>query len=127
MERFLLLPLVLLCAAVFTLSGCGGGGSMDDGQTPLSVSPDSVTLTSSTGVCLPAVGPKVFALGGTAPYSLRNPLPDAIGLSSDTIARSGEGVTISFKGGCMQSIPIVFIDSIGNTATLEVNYIAGGQ
>ncbi|MBV2217487.1 MAG: hypothetical protein KUL84_09940 [Diaphorobacter sp.] len=125
MERFLLLPLVLSCAAVFTLSGCGGGGSMDDGQTPLSVSPETVTLTSSTDVCLPAAGPTVFALGGTAPYSLRNPLPDAIGLSSDTIARSGEGVTITFKGGCMQAIPIVIIDSIGNTAIFRVNYVAG--
>jgi len=79
---------------------------MDDGQTPLSVSPETVTLTSSTDVCLPAAGPTVFALGGTAPYSLRNPLPDAIGLSSDTIARSGRrGNDHGSRVGAVQAHP----------------------
>jgi len=117
---------LVAAAACAVLSGCGGGGSLDDGQSPLRVEPGQITLQSATSSCPPAPGSSVtvFALGGVAPYSLRNPLPSQVSLDKDSIANTGEGVKVTFTGGCMATIPLVFIDKIGNTTSVSMTYAA---
>ncbi len=117
--------LLVAAAACAVLSGCGGSGSPDDGQSPLRVEPGQITLQSATSSCPPAPSSvTVFALGGVAPYSLRNPLPSQVSLDKDSIANTGEGVKVTFTGGCMTTIPLVFIDKIGNTTSVSMTYAA---
>lgn len=118
-KTFSFLAAVLACAA---LAGCGGSGSPDDGQTPLRASPAEITLTSESSTCPPAAGLTVFVLGGVAPYSLRNPVPDRVLLDKESVANTGEGVKITFTGGCLTTIPLTIIDRIGNTTTVTMSY-----
>ncbi len=106
------------------LTACGGGGDVGDGQTEFTVSPPSVNLTSAGTTCPLNDGFMVFALGGTAPYTIRNPLPNQIALSTDTITKAGEGVTVRLKGGCFSSIPLSFTDGTGKTVSTSVSYLA---
>lgn len=112
-------------ATASLLAACGGGGSLDDGQTPLRTDAKEVTLTSPTATCPPAPGGViVYVFGGVAPYSLRNPLPEQVVLDKQSVANAGEGVRVTFAGGCLQSIPLTFVDKIGSTVSVSLTYLA---
>lgn len=116
--------LILYVATACLLAACGGGGSLDDGQTPLRTEGQSVTLQSATTSC-PAVatGVTVFVFGGTPPYTLRNTVPQQVALSTTSIGNAGEGVSLRFLGGCLTNVPLVVVDKIGATVSVPLNYL----
>jgi hypothetical protein len=110
--------------SIFLLA-CGGGGNVNDGQTPLRTTPAEITLQSTLDFCPPAAnGTIIYIFGGSAPYSLRNPVPDALQLSTNTISGAGDGFKIDFKGGCLETIPVIVVDSNGATTEVKVSYKA---
>jgi hypothetical protein len=110
--------------ALFTL-GCGGNGGLDDGQQgPLKTIPEEVVLQSNTDACPPSPGVTVFAFGGTPPYTLRNPVSDYLSIDRTRIDGAGQGVLLTFLGGCLEKIPLIFVDRTGATATVDINYRA---
>ena len=113
---------IFLCLAAFVAS-CGGGGSLDDGQTPLRTEPQIVTLQSPTVACRPSDGVTVYIFGGVPPYSFRNTVPDAVSLSTGSVGSAGEGVHIRFLGGCLTTVPLVVVDRSGATASVQLNYL----
>jgi hypothetical protein len=122
MNKYLLSTLIIVS---IILIGCGGAGNVNDGQTPLRTSPTEVTLQSTNTSCPPTTnGVIVYVFGGSAPYTLRNTVPDAIQLSTNTISGAGDGFRIDFKGGCLQTIPVIVIDSNGATTEVKVSYTA---
>lgn len=113
----------LLFAPVFALIGCGGAGGLDDTQQgPLKTIPSEVTLQGDTTSCPPSPGVTVFVFGGAPPYTLRNPVSDNIGLDKNKIDGAGQGVTVTFLGGCLDKIPLIFVDRTGTTVSAELNY-----
>lgn len=120
-HRIPFLPsLAIVCT--LALPGCGGGGSLGDGQTPLAVVPEEVVLTSRTDSCPPALGPTFYMVGGTPPFTLRNPLPQSLALDRMRVTRMDEGVVLSFKGGCLDTIALTVIDDTGATRQIPVSY-----
>ena len=115
----------MLCSfATVLLASCGGGGDTGDGTYPLAASPNNITLSSST--CGYASGPFVTVYGGVAPYYLKNPYPKSIGLSKEKVNDSGDNFKIDFLGGCFTTLPILVIDSEGNSLEVQVTntYVA---
>ena len=109
----------LLCSfASLLVASCGGGGDSGDGTYPLAASPNNITLSSST--CGYASGPFVTIYGGTAPYYLRNPYPKSIVLSKEKVNDSGDNFKIDFLGGCFTTLPVLVIDSDGNSIEVQV-------
>lgn len=104
----------------FLLTSCGGEGGTGDGSYPLAASPSNISLTSTA--CGYAAGPLVTIYGGVAPYYLKNPLPRSIGLSKDRVINSGDNFKIDFIGGCFTTLPILILDSNGNSIEFEVTY-----
>jgi hypothetical protein len=112
---------LLLCSfTTVLLASCGGGGDSGDGTYPLAASPNNLTLSSSA--CGYASGPFVTVYGGVAPYYLKNPYPKSIGLSKEKVNDSGDNFKIDFLGGCFTTLPILIIDSDGNTIEVQVTY-----
>lgn len=112
---------LLLCSfTTVLLASCGGGGDSGDGTYPLAASPNNLTLSSSA--CGYASGPFVTVYGGVAPYYLKNPYPKSIGLSKEKVNDSGDNFKIDFLGGCFTTLPILIIDSDGNTTEVQVTY-----
>lgn len=110
---------LLLCSfASLLVASCGGGGDSGDGTYPLAASPNNITLSSST--CGYASGPFVTIYGGTAPYYLRNPYPKSIVLSKEKVNDSGDNFKIDFLGGCFTTLPVLVIDSDGNSIEVQV-------
>jgi hypothetical protein len=107
-------------ALIFLLASCGGGGGTGDGTYPLATSPGSISLTSTS--CGFASGPLVTIYGGVEPYYLKNPLPKSIGLSKEQVDSSGDNFKIDFIGGCFTTLPILILDSNGNSIEFEVTY-----
>lgn len=117
-------------ALTFVASAClvtacgGGGGSLNDGLTPLRTEGQSVTLQSATASCPPAAsGVTLYVFGGVAPYTLRNTVPDQVGLSNNSIGSAGEGVSVRFLGGCLTSVPLVVVDKNGTTVSVPLSYL----
>lgn len=114
-----------VCILALFISGCGGNGGLDDGQQgPLKTIPTEVVLQSNTNLCPPSSGVTVFAFGGTPPYTLRNPVSDYISIDRTLIAGAGQGVAVTFLGGCLEKIPLIFVDVTGATSTVDINYKA---
>ena len=125
MNTLKITSLLTTLIAVGLLTACGGGGgNLEDGQTPLRTEGQSVTLQSATASCPPAsAGVTIFVFGGVAPYSLRNTAPQQVALSTGIIGKPGEGVNVRFLGGCLTNIPLVFVDQNGATVTVPLNYL----
>jgi len=123
--KFAALSLTVSVTAL--LHACGGGGGINDGQTPLRVEPQVVTLQSGTANCLPADGPTVFVFGGVPPYTVRNTVPNQVSVSATSINKGGEGTKVRFLGGCLQSLPLVVVDDVGTTTTIGLNYLPATQ
>lgn len=116
--------LTALTAACLVTACGGGGGSINDGQTPLRTEGQSITLQSATTSCPPAsAGVTIFVFGGVAPYTLRNTVPQQVSLSTESIGSAGEGVVVKFLGGCLTNIPLVFVDKNGSTVSVPLNYL----
>ena len=110
----------MICLTAVLLASCGGGGGTGDGSYPLAASPGNISLTST--VCGYASGPLVTIYGGVAPYYLKNPLPKSIGLSKDRVNDSGDNFKVDFIGGCFTTLPILILDSNGNSIEFQVTY-----
>ncbi len=116
-----------MAALLSLLSGCGGGGSMSDGLTPLAMSPSEIKEVTADKTCPATAGAVVYMAGGTLPLTLRNPAPDRIALSTTYVTRFDQGVSIDFKGGCLDNLPVTVIDSAGLSAFISVSYVAQGS
>lgn len=106
--------------ATLLLASCGGGGSVGDGTVKLTASPAKIEISSAT--CGYVSGPTVTVYGGVAPYTLKNPLPRSIGLSTDRISGAGGSFKIDTIGGCFATLPVLILDSDGNTFEFEITH-----
>lgn len=115
----------LACVALLTLSAtlasCGGGGNESGPPDSIVVSPASVTVTGGVGACATGTGPKVYVYGGTPPYTLANSAPSAMTLDKAGLQNSGDGFTLTFNGGCFESLPVTVQDDQGRLATVVVS------
>jgi hypothetical protein len=107
--------------AVVTLVACGGGGGIDSGTEPLSVSATEVTATGAVAqVCATGDGPILYIYGGAWPYSLLNPYPEGLILSSNQVTEPSGGVRLSFTGRCFKTLSLVILDRAGKSLTVAV-------
>lgn len=97
------------------LVACGGGGSVDDGTVPLSVTPKEIVLRSAH--CQGSgTGPRIMISGGVEPYTIHNPFPEWILLSSTYVDQAGDTVQVSVRGGaCLDTVPLTVTDADANT------------
>jgi hypothetical protein len=115
-----ILKICTLSLLVLT-SACGGGGDIEDGSQPLSVSATSIEVTGpSAGVCASGSGPIVYVYGGVWPYTLRNPYPEGLILSTQRIEGPGQGTRLSFTGACFTTLALLIIDQSGRSISLSV-------
>jgi len=103
-------------------SGCGGGGSVNDGTVQLQLSPAKVDIYSeSCGG--PVLGPEVLVTGGVPPFIIHNPYPEFINLSATTLRNSGETFRVNMVGGaCLTDIPLQITDADAHSVILVVNF-----
>ncbi|MDO9253363.1 MAG: hypothetical protein Q7U48_17660 [Hydrogenophaga sp.] len=119
LSKFRFLVVVTVAA---TLTACGGGGSVDDGTVELTVTPAEVVLTSA-GCAGSGVGPKVMVFGGVEPYTIHNPFPAHIRLSSSYVANAGDSFDVTVLGGaCLDAIPLTITDGDTNTVTVSITH-----
>ena len=104
------------------LASCGGGGSVDDGTVKLNATPQEIVFTSPE--CAGSGELRVMVSGGVEPYSIFNPLPSAIRLSSSFIKEAGDYFTVFVRAGaCMDEIPLTITDSDANTVTVTITHV----
>lgn len=116
--------LALAVPMVSLLASCGGGGSVNDGTVPLEVSPSEVTVTDGAQGCPSFVrGIDVMVAGGDAPYTIHNPIPQAIVLSTSRVDRAGHSFHVDLLGGCLDNIPLVVTDDDGNSVDFVINRV----
>ena len=114
--------LVLLVPVVSLLSACGGGGSPSDGTVPLKVSPGEITISDAKSGCPGFVsGIDVMVTGGTSPYTIHNPIPQAIVLSTFRVDRAGQSFHFDALGGCLDNIPLTVTDADANSVDFVIN------
>ena len=104
------------------VTACGGGGSVNDGTTPLAISPAKLEATSP-GCRSSLRGPEVIVTGGVAPYTIHNPFKDWIILSTPVVRRGGETFRIDIVGGaCLDNIVLKITDSDATSVELTVSH-----
>ena len=124
LRKFRLLISVSVATA---LAACGGGGSVDDGTVELTATPATISLTS-TECAGSGAGPQVMVFGGVEPYSIHNPVPNHIRLSTHFIRNAGESVDVFVVGGaCLDAIPLTITDSDANTVTVTITHTDSGN
>jgi hypothetical protein len=110
-----------MVSLVAVLSACGGGGDIEDGSQPLSVSATSVEVTGpSAGICASGTGPIIYVYGGVWPYTLRNPYPEGLVLGTQRIEGPGQGTRLSFTGACFTTLALLIIDQSGKSISVSV-------
>jgi hypothetical protein len=104
------------------LASCGGGGSTVDGLEPISVTPSTLDVTSKNGCAGQGSIVTVYISGGTPPYFVRNPIPDAIAIAPSVVGSPGGTFVVSLKGGCFTTIPLNVVDSVGKNTNFSLSY-----
>lgn len=109
---------------LLSLTACGGGGSESDGTVSLALSP--AKIEASSPLCRDSAnGLDVRISGGVAPYSIHNPVPEWIGLSTTLVQHSGQSFRVSLVGGaCLADIPLQVTDRDANTVEFIVSHKA---
>jgi hypothetical protein len=110
----------IVILATSMLASCGGGGSIGDGTQKLTTSPTKLEVSSST--CGYGSGAIVTVYGGVAPYYLKNSLPQSIGLNKEKVSSAGDNFKVDLLGGCFTTMPILILDSNGNTFEFLVTH-----
>lgn len=114
--------LVLFVPMVSFLTACGGGGSVGDGTVPLEVTPGEITISDEASGCPGLVrGIDVMVIGGSSPYTIHNPIPQAIVLSTYRVDRAGESFHFDALGGCLDNIPLTVTDADANSVDFVIN------
>jgi hypothetical protein len=120
MKNKMKLSAFIALTGTILLASCGGGGNIGDGTIKLTTSPSKIEISSTD--CGYVSGPTVTVYGGVAPYRLNNPLPRGIGLSTDKINNAGGKFKIDTIGGCFDTLPVLILDSDGNTFEFEITH-----
>lgn len=114
--------LVLLVPVASLLTACGGGGSPGDGTVPLEVKPGEITISDATSGCPGFVrGVDVMVTGGNSPYTIHNPIPQAIALTTSRVDRAGQSFHFDALGGCLDNIPLTVTDADANSVDFVIN------
>lgn len=126
---------VSVLAAMSMLSACGGGEDDEaGGPTPLSITPETLTITGPTAPTgFPATCPLqdttnavvVFIYGGAAPYRLDNSSPQDIVLDKSSVAHPGQSFTVTAKQGCYENSTVTVLDSLNNRVTFTLSSVEG--
>lgn len=119
---------VLMTAALGAglLVACGGGGNESGDPESLRVFPEGATITGNGTCPNSGKGPDVFVFGGQPPYKLSNTVSDAVKLSTNRLANSGDSFTFTLEGGgCLDNMPIVIEDDMGRLATFSLTVAEG--
>src|SRR5690348_13705210 len=92
----------------------------------LQVSPQTVTITGpDTLTCSANVAASFFIFGGTPPYTVSNPFPQALTLQQTFVQNSGGGFTVITKGQCVTPATLTIRDAAGHTTTVTLNNNVG--
>lgn len=101
---------------------------MGDGTVPLAVNPSEITLTGTGGRCGGfARGIDVMVTGGNSPYTIHNPVPQAVVLSTGLVERAGEIFHFDVLGGCLDNVPLTITDSDANSVDFVVNRVDSAE
>ncbi|CAJ0693979.1 hypothetical protein R82526_04078 [Ralstonia mannitolilytica] len=120
-NNYVVRGMVLAFAASAVLTGCGGGGDLENGVTDLTVSPNATTVTSgSSTVCLPAPAGKFFIYGGTSPYTVQNSAPAYMTISTSRVEDVGGSFDVQLLGGCIADGVINVTDKFGRLAVVKI-------
>lgn len=116
----------LMLAISSLAAGCGGGGDNEAGSpTVFSVVPTTVSFKAPVGtpagVCLGGGTQTVFIYGGAAPYKIDNTSPDAVNVDKTEVGERGGSFTITVRGGCLTTVPIVVVDKLNKIVTFTIN------
>jgi hypothetical protein len=115
-----------LCLAVL-LASCGGGGNESGPADSLLASPTGVSVEGPPNACFSGPGPKVFIFGGQPPYKLSNSAPLAMTLDKTELSNSGDGFTLTFVNGCLESLPITVEDAMGRVLSVPISNVKGSN
>lgn len=115
--------IVLAAAACAALAACGGGGDLENGVTALTVSPNAMTISStSSTACVPGDGGTYFIYGGNSPYTIQNSLPAFMTPSTTQVNEVGGSFSVKLLGGCMSPGIINVTDAMGRLTTVSITY-----
>jgi hypothetical protein len=89
--------------------------------------PASVTYTGPrAGVCASGAASNFFVYGGTPPYTIANPQPNALAVSPGTVGASGGSFSVTVLGTfCPSATTLAVTDSAGRTINVTVTSNAG--
>jgi hypothetical protein len=96
------------------------------GGAALEVVPNTVTITGpDTQTCSFGVATTFFVFGGTPPYTVSNPFPNALQVSPSVVTSSGAGFTVTTLGACLAPATLSISDAAGHVTTVTVNNNVG--
>ncbi|MDR2127905.1 MAG: hypothetical protein LBP52_02405 [Burkholderiaceae bacterium] len=123
MSNRISLVLAALIASIAAV-GCGGGGSIGDGTLPLEATPGKILVKSAGCSASGFAGPRIMVYGGVEPYTIHNPWPEQIQLSTTYLEDAGDSFEVSLTGGmCLDAIELTIIDSDANVQTVTISHI----
>jgi hypothetical protein len=95
---------------------------VNDGTVPLAVTPATIAIKDATQGCPGASsGVDVMIVGGDGPFTIHNPLPQSIALSTLRVDRSGQSFRVAGLGGCLDAIPLTVTDADANRVDFVIS------
>ena len=65
--------------------------------------------------------------GGDSPYTIHNPVPQAVVLSTRRVDHAGEIFHFDVLGGCLDNVPLTITDSDGNSVDFVINRVDNAE
>jgi hypothetical protein len=127
------LKTVAAVVSLVVLASCGGGDDAEAGApVEFNVFPESFGLKAADGVVVcPAVdnAVTVFINGGAAPYTVSNPNPDLIRVSTIKVEDRGGSFIVSFLGGCTQTdgVGLLVKDKLNKQVSVTLVFEEGDE
>ena len=91
------------------------------GQSPLTVIPDTATITSAlASECSTGFRIDYYIYGGNPPYTVSSTFPDKVTLVNTTVARSGGFFEAITNGGCVDPLTFTIVDISGKQTTAKL-------
>jgi hypothetical protein len=90
-------------------------------QSPIVVVPSNANITGpDSNTCSSGFRVDYYIYGGTPPYTVRSTFPQAVQLSTSTVATSGSFFSATTNGACVDPLTFTISDSAGKQTTTEL-------
>lgn len=106
------------------LGACGGGGDEAGSPMEFSTVPDAWELKGPTETTCGTGSVDVKVIGGAAPYTLTNLIPNYVTIDKTELSKNGT-FTVTFLGPCLEGGVIDVEDALDNHVQLEVSNVKG--